>query len=61
MGSSTIKELFMFYFRYTVFTAHPVLGSIMAVIALKNLEPGEEVLCDYGYKDEVVYKALGIK
>ena len=51
----------MFYFRYTVFTAHPVLGSIMAVIALDNLEPGEEVLCNYGYKDEAVYKALGIK
>ena len=47
--------------RYTVFTAHPVLGSIMAVIALDNLEPGEEVLCDYGYKDEAVYKALGIR
>ena len=46
--------------RYTLFSAHPVLGSIMAIFALDDLVPGEEVLCNYGYKDEV-YQVLNIK
>ena len=32
----------------------------MAIFALDDLEPGEEVLCNYGYKDEV-YEILNIK
>ena len=47
--------------RYTLFGAHPVLGSIMAVVALEDLEPGEEVFTNYGYKDEAVYRGLNIK
>ena len=44
-----------------MFTAHPVLGSIMAVIAIDDLEPGEEVFCKYGYKDKKIYQMLNIK
>ena len=47
--------------RYTLFGAHPVLGSIMAVVALEDLEPGEEVFTNYGYKDQAVYRGLNIK
>ena len=45
--------------EYTLYTAHPVLGSIMSVVALKDLKAGSEVLCDYGY-DGKVFKALNI-
>ncbi len=41
--------------------AHPVLGSIMAIYALDDLEPGEEVLCNYGYKDSRFYEILNIR
>ena len=41
--------------RYTLFAAHPVLGSIMALVAKDDLEPGEEVLCNYGYLDKDIY------
>ena len=42
--------------RFTLFTAHPVLGSIMALVALEDLEPGEEVFGEYGYCDETAYR-----
>ena len=42
--------------RFTLFTAHPVLGSIMALVALEDLEPGQEVFGEYGYCDQTAYK-----
>jgi len=46
--------------RYTLFTAHPVFGSIMSIIALEDLKKGDEVLCNYGYKDKNIYQKLKI-
>ena len=43
-------------FRFTLFSAHPVLGSIMALVALEDLEPGQEVFGEYGYCDQTVYR-----
>ena len=46
---------------YTVFSAHPVLGSIMAVVASRTISRGEEVLVNYDYEDPGLYQTLGIK
>ena len=50
---------FRFNAQYTLFSAHPVLGSIMAVVATRDLPAGAEVLCKYGYPSKV-YQALNI-
>ena len=42
--------------RYTLFAAHPVLGSIMSLVALEDLEPGQEVFGNYGYCDQAAYR-----
>ena len=46
---------------YTVFSAHPVLGSVMAVVASRTIRRGEEVLVNYDYEDPGLYQTLGIK
>ena len=38
---------------YSVFASHPVLGVIMAVYAIRDIEADEEILCDYGYQPDV--------
>ena len=38
---------------YSGFGSHPVLGLIMAVYATKDIEAGQEILCNYGYKPDV--------
>jgi len=35
--------------EFVLFSAHPVLGTIMAVTALEDLEAGQEVTVNYGY------------
>ena len=32
-----------------------MLGSIIAVVVLEDLEPGEEVFSNYGYRDDAAY------
>ena len=44
---------------YSLFSAHPVLGAIMSLVALEDLPPNTEVLCNYGYTGHV-YDALQI-
>ena len=61
MTEQKTQELIITLVRYTLFMAHPVLGSIMAIYALDDLEPGEEVLCNYGYKDNRFYEILNIR
>ena len=46
---------------YTVYSAHPVLGSVMAVVASRTIRRGEEVLVNYDYEDPGLYITLGIK
>ena len=46
---------------YTVYSAHPVLGSVMAVVASRTITRGEEVLVNYDYEDPGLYHTLGIK
>ena len=46
---------------YTVYSAHPVLGSVMAVVASRTIRRGEEVLVNYDYEDPGLYNTLGIK
>ena len=50
---------FRFNAQYTLFSAHPVLGTIMAVVAKRDLPAGAEVLCHYGYPSHV-YQELNI-
>ena len=45
--------------QYTLYSAHPVLGNVMAIVAVKDLPAGSEVLCDYGYSKNL-YAALNI-
>ena len=45
--------------QYTLYSAHPVLGNVMAIVAVKDLPAGSEVLCDYGYSKKL-YDALNI-
>ena len=50
---------FRFNAQYTLFSAHPVLGTIMALVATRDLPAGTEVLCKYGYRQNV-YDGLNI-
>ena len=50
---------FRFNAQYSLFSVHPVLGTIMAVVATRDLPAGAEVLCKYGYPGQV-YKELNI-
>ena len=43
-----------------MFTAHPVLGTVMAVVATRSISRGEEVLANYGYSDQFPYDVQGI-
>ena len=43
---------------YTLFTGHPVLGTIMCVTAVRDIEADTEITTNYNYKPET-YKALG--
>ena len=47
--------------RFSVFTAHPVLGTVMAVVATRSISRGEEVLANYGYSDQFPYDVQGIR
>ena len=58
LGHKT-NHSFRYNAQYTLFSAHPVLGSIMAVVATRDLPAGAEVLCKYGYPSHV-YQALNI-
>ena len=40
--------------KYTVFTAHPVLGVIMAVVAVRDIQAGEEVTAMYDYPENML-------
>ena len=44
---------------YTLYTAHPVLGTVMSIIAKEDIKAGDEVTTDYHYPPEI-YKALNI-
>ena len=50
---------FRYNAQYTLFSTHPVLGTIMAVVATRDLPAGTEVLCKYGYPGHV-YAAINI-
>ena len=45
----------------SLYSAHPVLGTVMAVWALEDLEPGTEVTTHYGYTDPGLYGDMGIQ
>ena len=45
--------------RFNRFNLHPVLGYIMAIVAIKDIPAGKEVFTNYGY-NEAVYKRAGI-
>ena len=45
----------------SLYSAHPVLGTVMAVWALEELEPGTEVTTHYGYTDPGLYGDMGIQ
>ena len=45
---------------YTLFTAHPVLGTVMAEVATRDIKAGEEILVNYAYPDKELYKFYGI-
>ena len=47
--------------RFSVYTAHPVLGTVMAVVATRSISRGEEVLANYGYSDQFPYDVQGIR
>ena len=45
--------------QFTLYTAHPLLGTIMAILAETHLTAGSEVLVNYGYNKEL-FAALNI-
>ena len=45
--------------KITLYSTHPVLGTVMSLVALEDIQSGEEVLCNYGYNEEV-YQELNI-
>jgi len=44
---------------YTLYTAHPVLGTVMCIIAKQDIKAGEEITTDYHYPQHV-YAALNM-
>ena len=45
--------------KITLYSTHPVLGTVMCLVALEDISSGEEVLCNYGYNEDV-YQELNI-
>ena len=46
--------------KYALYSAHPVLGCVMGIRAVRTIPAGAEVLCDYQYSPDV-FQALGLQ